>query len=979
MSDSTFRDTDQPVGARVTDLLRQLTLDEKVALLHQHQPPVPRLGLTGFRTGTEVLHGVAWLGPATVFPQAIGLGASWNPQLLRSVGEAVGTEVRALHHKDPAGAGLNVWAPVVNPLRDPRWGRNEEGYAEDPWLTGELATAYARGLRGDHPTYLRTAPTLKHFLGYNNETDRDRTSSNLPPRVLHEYELPAFRAPIAAGAAVAVMASYNLVNGRPAHLSPLIDSELRRWSQDDILVVGDAGAASNLAGSQGYCPDHVTGFAAALRAGVDSFTEDDADPTPTIERVTQALAQGLLTEADIDRAAGRILAVRIRLGDLDPAEDNPYAGTGTEVINCPAHQELARDAVRQGVVLLRNAPVAAGRPPLLPLDAAGTRRVAVVGPLADTVLEDWYSGTLPYAVTPRAGLAGRLADATVVHHEGVDRIALRVGGGAGYLRAGAAAAYLRAGASSDGGPLRATAPEAVPESWFDVFNWGDGVIALRSVANGRYLAADDDGVLVNDRTGPGGWVVRETFRLVRTADGRLALHHLARDRYVIIDPDGVLRAEATSVDAASTFTVELVSDGAREAAALARDADVAVVVLGNHPMVCGRETQDRTGLDLPGAQEALLRAVHAANPRTVLVVTSSYPYAVEWADRHVPAIVWSAHGGQEYGTGLAEVLCGDADPGGRLTQTWYRHTADLPDLLDYDIIASDATYLYFRGEPRYPFGHGLSYTTFEYTDLRLSSSTVDTDGTVEITVTVRNTGNRAGTEVVQLYTRQRHSRVKQPLRRLRGFHKLDLPPGERATVRFRLAAADLASWDVTQGRPVVESARHTVSVGRSCTDVLVTATLTVRGERIGPRDPLAGPLRAADNDDYAGTAPVDDRDAAIGAAEAGGWIAFSAVDFGAGSTMVTARVAQRRPHPAAGPAVLTLRLDDPLAGPVAGTLPVPATGGPHDWAEVRGELHGASGVRDLYLLFSTAGATVSYLSFAGSTDNGSAGNKEGGA
>ncbi|MFV2011579.1 MULTISPECIES: glycoside hydrolase family 3 C-terminal domain-containing protein [unclassified Micromonospora] len=993
MSDSTFRDPDQPVAARVTDLLRRLTLDEKIALLHQHQPPVPRLGLPGFRTGTEALHGVAWLGPATVFPQALGLGSSWDPDLLRRIGEAVGDEVRAFHHKDPVGVGLNVWAPVVNPLRDPRWGRNEEGYAEDPWLTGVLATGYASGLRGDHPYYLRTAPTLKHFLGYNNETDRATTSSNLPPRVLHEYELPAFRAPIAAGAAVAVMAAYNLVNGRPAHLSPLIDEQLRRWTDDDVLVVGDAGAATNIAGAQGYHPDHVTGYAAALRAGIDSFTEDDTDSLPTVARITEAVARGLLAEPDIDRAVRRILSVRIRLGELDPPERNPFATTGTDVINCPAHQDLARIAVRESVVLLRNVPTESGSDPVLPLDPDRIRRVAVVGPLADTLHTDWYAGSMPYAVTACAGLTARLPMATVTHHEGVDRIALRLGTSATYLQASGAAAGgpLRADSTARG-PLRAVAPEAAPQCCFDVFDWGDGVVALRSVANGRYLAAGDDGVLVNDRSGPGGWVVNETFRLVRAADGRMALHHLARDRYVTVGPDGLLRAEAASVDTATRFTVELVTDGAREAAALAHDADVAVVVLGNHPMVCGRETEDRVDLALPGAQAALLRAVRAANPRTVLVLASSYPYAVEWADRHVPAIIWSAHGGQEYGTGLAEVLCGDADPGGRLTQTWYRRTADLPDLFDYDVIASDATYLYFRGEPLYPFGHGLSYTSFDYRGLRLSATEVGADGTVEVSVTVCNSGARAGTEVVQLYTRQRHSRVKQPLRQLRAFRKISLAAGARTTLRFRLAAADLATWDVTRDRPVVESARHTVSVGRSSADLVATTTLTVRGERIGPRDPLAGPLWAADNDDYAGTAPADHPEGrdAVGAAEDGGWIAFTDVDFDSGPTAVTARVAHRPPREGAGAdpgaagraadgSTVTLRLDDPLAGPVAGTLPVPATSGRDDWAEVRTELHGLSGIRDLYLLFSTAGATVSYLNFAGTATGGPARDLDGGA
>ncbi|WP_281902073.1 glycoside hydrolase family 3 protein [Phytohabitans aurantiacus] len=945
-----FRDPDQPLPARVADLVGRLTLAEKVGLLHQYQAPIPRLGLGPFRTGTEALHGLAWVGPATVFPQAVGLATTWNPDLVREVGSAVGDEVRGFHHKDPERISLNVWAPVVNLLRDPRWGRNEEGYAEDPWLTGVMGTAYSNGLRGDHPRYLKTAPTLKHFLGYNNETDRCTTSSNLPPRVLHEYELPAFRAPIEAGAAVAVMASYNLVNGRPAHLSPLIEGELRRWTADDLMVVSDAAAASNIAGAQGYHTDHPAGYAAALRAGIDSFTEDDADSNPTIERLTAALERGLIDESDVDRAVRRVLSTRFRLGEFDPAEANPYNAVTAEVINCAAHQELAREAARQSIVLLKN-------DGLLPLS---TTKVAVIGPLADTVYEDWYSGTLPYAVTAYTGLVNRLGAHGAVFHEGVDRIALRSSGG-----------YAWAVDRQVGGPVRADVPVAAPEAWFDVFDWGEGVVALRASANGRHVGVDDDGTLVNDRAQPGGWVVTETFRLVERGSGHVVLHHLATDRYVTAGADAVLRADAEDAERATEFTVELVTDGARDAAALAADADVAIVVVGNHPMVNGRETEDRASLALPAGQEALLKAVHAANPRTVLVVSSSYPYAVGWADEHLPAVLWSSHGGQEYGHALASVLLGDADPGGRLTQTWYQSAAELPDLLDYDIIACDATYLYYRGTPLYPFGHGLSYTTFEYGDLRLQATEVDADGTVEVSVDVTNTGNRTGDEVVQLYTRQRRSQVKQPLRQLRGFRKLTLAPGERATVTFELRAADLAFWDVTRGGPVVETARHTIQVGRSSLDIALTATLSVRGEVIAPRHPVDGPLRAIDNDGYAGTVPLDDVPGgidAVGAAEPAGWIGFERVDFGAGASAVAARVTSRS-REAAG-ARVTLRLDDPVSGPVAGTVTVPSATGRHDWTEVRAPVTGAAGVRDLYLSFEAPGATVSYLTFEENKESG---------
>ncbi len=940
----TFQDPGTSLSDRVTDLLARLTLPEKVALLHQHQAPVPRLGVGPFRTGTEALHGVAWLGEATVFPQSVGLGSSWDPELVRRVGAAVGDEVRGLHQKDPAGVGLNVWAPVVNPLRDPRWGRNEEGYAEDPWLTGVLGTAYARGLRGDDPRYLRTAPTLKHFLGYNNETDRQLTSSDLPPRVLHEYELPAFREPIASGAAVAVMASYNLVNGRPAHLSPLLADELRTWTRDDVLVVGDAEACTNLAGEQGYLGDHAAGFAAALRAGVDCFTED---AEATLARLHEALERKLLTESDVDTAVRHILAIRFRLGEFDPVGPNPYAATTAEVVNCVEHQRLAREAARASVVLLKN------NDAVLPLRPGGT--VAVLGPLADTVLADWYSGTLPYAVTVRAGLAERLGDGAVPTAEGVDRVRLRT-----------PARTVLGGDGPDGAPLRVGATSTGPEAGFDLVDWGGGTITLRCAANRRYVRADDNGVLVNDRSGPGEWVVRETFEPIRRRDV-VVLRHLASNRYVATGADGVLRADALSEDTATAFTLELAEDGVAAAAALARDADVALVVLGNHPMVAGRETEDRIDLALPPRQEALLRAVRAANPRTVLVLTSSYPYAAGWAQEHLPALLWSAHGGQEFGAALADVLLGETaqavpvEPTGRLPQTWYRGADELPDLLDYDIIGSDATYLYFRGSPLYPFGHGLGYTRFEHHDLRLSAAEAGPGEHVEVSVDVVNVGDRPGTEVVQFYTRQRRSRVKQPLRQLRGFRRVRLAPGERTTVTMPLRVDDLAFFDVVQHRPVVEAARHTVSAGRSCTDLTATATLTVHAGEL-PERQAGGGLRAASRDGEYGTALTDEgleRGDAVVAMRDGAWLAFDRVDFGAGGHRITAATA------AAGPGTrIEVRLDEPLAGPVAAVLDVPATTGRHDWIEVAAPLAGATGRRDLYLVFPRAGARVSTVHFS---------------
>jgi len=384
-------------------------------------------------------------------------------------------------------------------------------------------------------------------------------------------------------------------------------------------------------------------------------------------------------------------------------------------------------------------------------------------------------------------------------------------------------------------------------------------------------------------------------------------------------------------------------------------------------MVAGRETEDRADLALPPRQEALLRAVRAANPRTVLVLTSSYPYAVGWAQEQLPAVVWTAHGGQESGAALADVLLGETpqgepvEPTGRLPQTWYRGADELPDLLDYDIIGSDATYLYFRGEPLYPFGHGLGYTRFEHHDLRLSAAEAAPGEVVEVSVDVVNAGDRPGTEVVQFYTRQRRSRDKQPLRQLRGFRRVRLAPGERATVTLPLRVNDLRFFDVVQDRPVVEAARHTVLAGRSCTDITATTILTVRGEEL-PERRARGGLRAANRDDAYGTALTDEgpeRGDAVLAVCDGAWLAFDRVAFGAGGHRITAATAARCPG-----ARIEVRLDQPLSGPVAAVLDVPATADRHGWFEVAAPLAGATGRRDLYLVFPTAGARVSTVRFS---------------
>ncbi len=840
-------------------------------MLHQRSPAVPRLRVAEFHTGTEGVHGASWRDhhgtgktlPATVFPQPVGLAASWDPELACQVGRATAREIRALHAEHPL-ISLNVWAPVVNLLRDPRWGRNEEGYSEDPLLTARMAVAFCRGLCGDgHEGYLLTAPTLKHFLGYNNEDCRDLTSSALRPRVLHEYDLPPFREPIEAGAATGVMPSYNLVNGRPAHVSPLLRM-LRAWTDDELLTCSDAWGPSNLVRTQRYYGDHPRAHAAALRAGLDSFTDQDADGALTAAAVTEALRGGLITMADVDQAVRRKLLVRVRLGEFDP-DGGPYAAAAA--MDTPEHRELARIAARRCAVLLKNEG-------LLPL--AGNLSIAVVGPLADTLYEDWYSPALPYRVTVADGIAATGARVTV--SEAATRVRTDLGE-------------------------------------FGVFDWGDDIVTLRR--DGKYLTVAADGELRPAADRPDGWIVRETFR-------RTPL------------PGGATLLRSTATGQAVRLRWDVMEDGVAGAVATAAAADVAVVVVGNDPMIGGREAHDRTTLALPPAMDRLVREVAAANPRTVLVIMSSYPYVTPDA----PAIVWSCHAGQETGHALADLLTGRHAPQGRLPQTWYAADEDLPGALDYDIIKAGWTYQYSPARPRFPFGHGLTYTVFGYGPLLLAGAGPDT---LTASLDVTNVGDRDGTEVVQLYAS--YQAPDQPRRRLCGFARATLAPGETTTVRIQVPLARLALWDVAAGRMSVPPGPIEIGAGASSADIRTTATLTVPGTRSS----RAGRVDAAGFDDYENITLVEvtreDGTAVTPADPAGrSWLTYRSV-YSERTVAAVFRVACAAP----GGGRLEVWLTRPGTGAPAATAAVPDTGDRYQWTAVTAPLTLPDGTRDLYL------------------------------
>ncbi|WFE49977.1 glycoside hydrolase family 3 protein [Micromonospora sp. WMMD1155] len=951
-----FRDPDLPVNARVDDLLGRLTLDEKISWLHQYQPAVPRLGIGLFKTGTEALHGVAWStdidnngavvkARGTVFPQPVGMASTWNTDLVQRVGSAVGDEARGYHAQNPRVWGLNLWAPVVNLLRDPRWGRNEEGYSEDPVLTAAMSTAYGSGMTGGDPDHLKSAPTLKHYLAYNNELRRDVTSSNVPPRVLNEYDRAAFKPALAADAATGVMAAYNLVNGRPATVDPDLNTVFPTWTDRPLMNVTDAWAPNNLVNSQKYYATQAEGNAAIVKAGLSSFITDDTNAQPTVTAIRQALATGLLTEADIDARIREILNIRFRLGEFDPGGGR-YGGITPDVINSPQHQRLAREAAGEAMVLLKNSRQA------LPLNPARTRKVAVLGPLADTLYTDWYGGDLPYQVTTLDGVRERLGGAADVRGlDGADRIALKVA---------STGRYVSATGTTDADPVAATGETASPAAQFDVVDWGQDVVTLRNAANGRYLGYNWGPFVTRDEQ-PNGWYVQQQFKLEPQADGTVALRYVGYETkeswfgantYVTVGDDGALKLGASTAADATHFSRELISSGLDRAVAAAKAADTAVLVVGSNPFINGREAHDRTSTALSASQEALVKAVTRANPRTVLVLQTSYPVTTTWAQEHVPAIVWTTHAGAETGHAVADVLFGDRNPSGRLTQTWYRSDRQLPpDLLEYDIISSGQTYLYSKAKPLYPFGHGLSYTRFRYGPARVGAGSVTADGTIAVDVDVTNTGGRAGSEVVQLYTHQRTSRDRTPIQQLKAFQRVELAPGQTRTVTLRVPAVDLAHWDVTRSRWVVESSTYDLMVGASAGDIRARTAVRVDGETIPARD-LSRPTRAENFDRYAGVRLVDEtkvRGTAVGATEAGQWISFAGSALRPGARTFTATVARA----GTGVGAIQVRLGSPT-GRLLGTVTVPSTGDDYRYVSTSTELARVAGTRDVYLVFDSA-------------------------
>jgi beta-glucosidase len=852
-----WRNPDLPFEARAADLVSRMTTEEKISQLMHESPAIPRLGIPAYNWWNECLHGVARAGVATVYPQAIGMAASFDPDLLLQVATDISDEARAKHHQFAARGlcgfyqGLDFWTPNVNIFRDPRWGRGQETYGEDPYLTARMGVAFVKGLQGDDPKYLKTIATAKHFAVHSGpEPERHRFDARVDDRDLYETYLPAFRALVQEGRVGSVMSAYNRVNGESASASPrLLEDILRREWGFAGYVVSDCGAIDDVQKGHRLVDTPEAAAALGVRRGCD------LECGRVYRSLGRALEQSLLKVTDIDLAVRRVMLGRLKLGLFDPPERVPWTRIPPSVVDAKEHDSRALRMALESIVLVKN-------DGLLPL-RKDLRKIAVVGPNADeilTLIANYY-GTPARPVTALRGIRNAAPRGTeVVHARGADLVEGRPDLRADpviesrYLRPapgsseqGLRAEYFR-GRDLEGPPVATRIDPTVDFLW-DRRSPTDEAAARGDFPVEQNLASDNfsarwTGQLLPPESGEYELTVtaNDGFRLF--LDGRKIVEEWdlnqgsrVRSGRVTLEKDRARDLRLEYFEGTRDADVRLAwkrpgfRDPFEEALQAARTADVVVFVGGLTADVEGEEMAspspgfaggDRTDIALPATQDRLLRALHATGKPVVLVLMTGSAIGVTWAEESLPAIVVAWYPGQRGGDALAQVLFGDYNPAGRLPVTFYRSVDQLPAFANYAM--AGRTYRYFAGAPLYPFGHGLSYTKFEYSDLRVRRG----KDALEASVDVRNAGERDGDEVVQLYVRAVAPRVPLPRKQLRQFARVALKRGEKRRVVLPLRAPeDFARYDPAARAFTVDSGEYEIQVGASSADVRLTARVRV--------------------------------------------------------------------------------------------------------------------------------------------------------
>jgi len=825
-----YRDTAAPIDKRVDDLVKRMTLEEKVRQMQNDAPAIPRLGVPAYEYWNEALHGVARGGEATVFPQAIGMAATWDINLFHAEGQTIGVEGRARYNQAQREGntgryyGLTFWSPNINIFRDPRWGRGQETLGEDPYLTGALGTEFIRGMQGDDPRYLQAIATPKHYAVHSGPEPL-RHGFNVDPsrRDLFETYLPAFRQAIVDGKADSIMCSYNAVDGKPACASPLLLGDILRrdWGFRGF-VTSDCGAIEDITKGHHFTKSNVEADALAVKAGTDTTCGNEY-----IELV-QSVSAGLISEKQIDVSVKRLFTARMRLGMFDPNDSVPFSSILISENHSPSHQQLSLRAARESIVLLKNDGI-------LPLRAAA-QHVAVIGPGATSLiaLEGNYKGTPIRPILPLDGLESLFGANLVTYAQGapyVDEAAIPVPRTA---FAGGLHAEFFNGTRFEGNPIATRIDRQIDFDWnavapspgitpnqFSVRWTGTLTVpapgAYRFQIDDRRCDPSDDKETYTVRI-EGSAEFHATSSCVDFGQPRKALTLQfadTRPRSFVLE----YSHESPRFSAGVTFSWQAPTQALLEQAVhVASAADVIVAFVGLTPWLEGEEMPfhipgfnggDRTEITLPAAQTKLLSALRATGKPMIIVLESGS--AISLGDNAPPAnaILEAWYSGESGGQAIAEILKGTVNPSGRLPITFYSSVSQLPDFSDYSM--KGRTYRYFRGTPAYPFGFGLSYTKFTYSNLHVSTATLKVGGDQDVSVSVINSGAEAGDEIVQLYLSVKGVEGA-PIRSLKGFRRISLSPGEQATIKFRVTSRDLALAG-DDGRLRVTPAKYELWVG----------------------------------------------------------------------------------------------------------------------------------------------------------------------
>lgn len=813
-----YKDASLSFHERAKDLVSRMTLDEKINQVGHRTLDITRLGVKGYNYWNEALHGVARSGVATSFPSSRAMSSTWNLDLIFKCAEATANEAR--WYNKNKGKGLIYWCPTINMSRDPRWGRDEENYGEDPYLTGRIAVEYIKGMQGNDEKYFKTIATAKHFAANNFEGGRHNTSSNMDMRNLREYYLPAFEMAVKEGNVRSIMSAYNRLNEIPccANKELLIDILRTEWGFNGF-VVSDCDALDDIwmSNKHGYVTTGEEASALSMKNGEDLNCGETFQ-----EYCKSAINKGLMTEADIDSALVRVFEARFSVGEFD--SNNPFANAGDGKLECDEHRALALQASREAIVLLKN------QDNTLPLDASKINKIAVIGPYGNAIQLGGYSGTPTYQKT----ILNAVADAV-----GYD------------ISSSSTIEAEKFDSKKAKGDVDNAGIGNIQNGDIFIYNnvdFGNGKSKLDYSYAGRYgnrqltIRIDNatSGQIVYQETLPAtanNWTTFKTKSIDLSEEAKaitgkhtvyLIFNKLASaddgNKYIInIDwfkfynegdssptalGNKVMYAQGCDVGGTKNQTLF------DEAVAMAKEADYVILALGTD-LNTSDESHDRKSLNLPGAQQQLLETVYAANKKTIAVLVTCSSLTINWAQENIPAIMSAWYDGQEQGQAISDVIFGNYNPGGKLTTTWYNSVSDLPsDLTNYDIRGAKYTYMYHDKTPLYPFGFGISYTTYNYSNLKVSKQSLAAGEEITVSADITNTGKHAGAEIVQLYVHV-NSSIERPIKQLVGFARVELEAGETKTVSIPVKHEQLSYYNETT---------HTFDVEQGAVDILVGAS-----------------------------------------------------------------------------------------------------------------------------------------------------------